>query len=65
MKGTITQTASASIVATTPHGPVFSANSASHMIASPMCALSVHSVTPTTAANASSPAATRPRGTAC
>ena len=49
----ITQMASTSTVATMPHGPACSASVASHMIATPMCALSVHSVSPTTAAEAS------------
>ena len=49
----ITQTASTHTVATMPHGPACSASAASHMIATPMCALSVHRVIPTTAAVAS------------
>ena len=47
------QAASANTVATMPHGPACSASVASDMIATPMCALSVHRMIPTTAAVAS------------
>jgi hypothetical protein len=47
------QAASANTVATMPHGPACSASVASDMIATPMCALSVHRMIPTTAAMAS------------